>query len=33
MSIKVVGRFAGCVSLLLLGILALASPPAGQYHC
>jgi YVTN family beta-propeller protein len=32
MSIKVLGRFAGCVSVLLLGILALASPPAGTYH-
>src|SRR6202165_4411252 len=25
-------RLAGCLSCLLLGILALASPPAGHYH-
>ena len=32
MSIKVLGRSAGCVSVLLLGIMALASPPAVHYH-
>jgi hypothetical protein len=32
MSIKVLVRFAGCVSVLLLGILVLASPPEGHYH-
>jgi DNA-binding beta-propeller fold protein YncE len=32
MSIKVLGRFACCVSVLLLGILAVASPPAVHYH-
>jgi hypothetical protein len=25
-------RFAGCLTLLLLGVLALASPPAVHYH-
>src|SRR6267378_600014 len=32
MSIKVLGRIAGCASVLLLGIMALASPPAVHYH-
>src|SRR5260370_13420710 len=32
MSIKILGRFAGCVSVLLLGILAIASPPPVHYH-
>src|SRR5260370_6697593 len=32
MSIKVLGRFACCLFVVLRGILAVASPPAGQYH-
>jgi len=32
MKISGLGRFAICVSLLMLGSLALASPPAGSYH-
>src|SRR5260370_10657126 len=32
MYIKVLGRFACCLFVLLLGILAVASPPAVQYH-
>src|SRR5713101_8603372 len=32
MKIKSVSRFALCVSVLLLGILAIASPPAVHYH-
>jgi len=32
MKISGLGRFAGCVSVLLLGVFALASPPAGNYH-
>src|SRR5260370_3439097 len=32
MSIKVLGRFACCLFVVLLGILAVASPPAVQYH-
>src|SRR5260370_41114277 len=32
MKIAGVGRFAGCVSILLLGIVTVASPPSGQYH-
>ena len=32
MSIKVLGRFACCLCVVLLGILALASPPAVHYH-
>jgi YVTN family beta-propeller protein len=32
MSIKVSGRFTCCLFVLLLGILALASPPAVHYH-
>jgi DNA-binding beta-propeller fold protein YncE len=32
MRLRNLGRIAGCLSLLLLGILALASPPAVHYH-
>ena len=32
MSIKVVGRIACCLLVVLLGILAVASPPAVHYH-
>jgi len=32
MSIKVLGRFACCLCVVLLGILAVASPPAVHYH-
>src|SRR2546421_12543801 len=32
MKISGLVRLAGCLSCLLLGILALASPPAGHYH-
>src|SRR5260370_37384150 len=32
MSIQVLGRFACCLFVVLLGILAVASPPAVQYH-
>src|SRR5467141_3142760 len=32
MSIKTLGRFACCLSVLLLGILVIASPPAVHYH-
>jgi outer membrane protein assembly factor BamB len=32
MSIKVLGRLACCMAVLLLGILAVASPPAVHYH-
>jgi DNA-binding beta-propeller fold protein YncE len=32
MSIKVVGRLTCCLSVVLLGILAVASPPAVHYH-
>jgi len=32
MRLRDLGRIAGCLSLLLLGILALASPPAVHYH-
>src|SRR5258708_2343367 len=32
MSMKVLGRFACCLCVVLLGILAVASPPAVHYH-
>jgi YVTN family beta-propeller protein len=32
MQASVLGRFAVCVSFVVLGVLALASPPAGSYH-
>src|SRR2546428_9082177 len=32
MSIKFLGRFGCCLFFVLLGILAVASPPAVQYH-
>jgi YVTN family beta-propeller protein len=32
MKIASLGRFAGCLSVLLLGVFALASPPAGNYQ-
>jgi YVTN family beta-propeller protein len=32
MKIPGLGRFVGCLSFVLVGVLALASPPAGNYH-